>query len=122
VNDDEIRNHFLHLEQLLQDPEVRKDRKQLGELLAPDFIEYGSSGRVYNRQQVIEALALEEPMPLLTIGLKVKLLGEGFAFVTYESARLSVVGRTAHASLRSSLWRFDNDRWQMVFHQGTLKA
>jgi len=45
-------------EQLLQ-PEVRKSSAKLGELLADEFVEFGSSGRTYNKSEVIESLRQE---------------------------------------------------------------
>jgi hypothetical protein len=45
-------------EQLLQ-PEVRTSSERLAALLADEFIEIGSSGRVYNKQQIIDLLCHE---------------------------------------------------------------
>ena len=45
-------------EQLL-DPKVRSDRAALERLLAAEFVEFGSSGRVFDRAAVIAALADE---------------------------------------------------------------
>ena len=42
-------------EQLLQ-PETRSSADQLGKLLADEFIEFGSSGRVFDKAKIIESL------------------------------------------------------------------
>ena len=40
----------------LQLPSVRTSREQLDQLLADEFMEFGSSGAVYNKRQVIAEL------------------------------------------------------------------
>jgi hypothetical protein len=49
------------LEEELLNPEVRRSPDQVGDLLSDDFVEFGSSGGVFNKQQVIEALEHEGP-------------------------------------------------------------
>jgi hypothetical protein len=119
---DDVRQNFLELEQSLLHPDVRKDRTQLQDLLAADFVEIASSGRVYDRQSVIEALLTEESVRRIMTDFNVKLLGESAALVTYQSAQISAAGKTHRAAFRLSLWQFDNGRWRMTFHQGTLKS
>ena len=47
-----------------------------------------------------------------------EVVAEGIALVTYRSERTEPNGETSEA-LRSSLWVRRDQRWQMVFHQGT---
>jgi hypothetical protein len=47
-------------EQLLQ-AELRRSIQDVADLLADEFVEFGSSGRVFNKQQLIESLHQEEP-------------------------------------------------------------
>jgi hypothetical protein len=44
------------LEEHLLQPEVRHSRDELEKLLADEFVEFGSAGRIYNRQSIIEEL------------------------------------------------------------------
>ena len=44
------------LEERLLQPEVRQSAEAVADLLADDFIEFGSSGQVFNKQQIIEGL------------------------------------------------------------------
>jgi hypothetical protein len=46
------------LEESLLDPDIRKST-QLVELLADEFIEFGSSGRVYTRDDLVAVLHVE---------------------------------------------------------------
>jgi hypothetical protein len=56
------------LEEELLKPEVRRSPGQVGVLLSDDFVEFGSSGGVFNKQQVIEALEQEGPADPSIIG------------------------------------------------------
>ena len=53
---------FRKLEERLLQPEVRRSSDEAGKLLAADFIEFGSSGAVYSRQQILDGFAKESPM------------------------------------------------------------
>ena len=46
-------------EQLLQ-PEIRKNSEKLGDLLADEFVEFGSSGRTFDKRSIIDRLPQEQ--------------------------------------------------------------
>ena len=106
---------------LLQ-PNVRKSAKDIMDLLADEFIEFGSSGRVFDKQQIIKSLQ-NEPMEALTqrsiTEFKTLILATGVVLVTYRLVR-HISGEEPVHSLRSSIWKLNNARWKMIFHQGTL--
>ncbi|MEJ7607687.1 MAG: nuclear transport factor 2 family protein [Bryobacteraceae bacterium] len=56
----EIKEYFHSLEALLLQPSVRSDIQELSRLLSDDFVEFGSSGRVFDKQQVIALLQAQE--------------------------------------------------------------
>ncbi|MDZ8034490.1 DUF4440 domain-containing protein [Nostoc sp. DedSLP04] len=92
------------------------------DLLADEFIEFGSSGRVFNKQQIIESLQNESIQPLtqrLITEFKTLVLATGVVLVTYRIVRHISDKQPVH-SLRSSIWKLNNERWKMIFHQGTL--
>ena len=109
--------HLFHLEQQLLQPSVRRNPTALTSLLAQDFREFGSSGRIYTRQQVSDALAAESPRTITLSDTYCQQLAEDIALLTYRSTRTIPLPPT-HA-LRSSLWIYRDHRWQMIFHQGT---
>jgi hypothetical protein len=113
----ELAAHLFHLEQQLLQPSVRRDPVTLTSLLAEDFREFGSSGRIYNRQQIIDALAAESPRTITLSDPLCQQLAEDIALLTYRSTR-TIPPPPTHA-LRSSLWINRDNRWQMLFHQGT---
>jgi hypothetical protein len=53
-----LKSELKGLEESLLDPDIRKST-QLVELLADEFIEFGSSGRVYTRDDLIAVLQAE---------------------------------------------------------------
>lgn len=101
------------LEYSLLTPEVRKSATQLQALIADEFIEHGSSGLIYNKSEVIEALLKEEPRTWFIDNFSVMDLLPEVMLATYKVRLASKI------SLRVSVWRYRNNCWQMVFHQGT---
>lgn len=111
----QLEQHLYALEQALQASATRSDAKQLAQLLADDFVEFGASGTVWgSKAEVIAGLQDEVFAPRRISGFAVKVLGQGVALVTYRGHR-----EGTGDSLRSSVWREEQGQWRMVFHQGT---
>ncbi len=104
------------LEQRLLDPTVRASRAAVGDLLDDDFVEYGASGGIYNKAQVIEELPRETAVERSVDDLKVRQLSPDLGLVTYRATRH---GEPESHSLRSSIWRRTDGQWRLLFHQGT---
>ena len=112
-----MKSHFFELETALHKREVRSSAKAVSELLADEFVEFGSSGRVYDKPAIIEALKNETGDPQITVEeFSVRDLASDVVLVTYKSKPAESQEVTA---LRSSIWKRIGGRWQMVFHQGT---
>jgi hypothetical protein len=110
-----------YLEEQLLKPGVRTSADRVGYLLADDFVEFGSSGRVFNKRQVIEALqqeARDAARRVLLADFTVRQLASDAMLVTYRATSEDWGG----SRLRSSIWKLIDGRWQMVFHQGTPAA
>jgi hypothetical protein len=106
------------LEEKLLKPEVRRSADDVARLLADEFIEFGSSGCIFNKSQVISSLQQEVPEAAVRISIEdfvTRRLAPHVVLVTYRTVRSD----TAVQRLRSSIWKFEGGRWQMVFHQGT---
>ncbi len=107
------------LESQLLEPEIRGAPQRLDELLADDFLEFGSSGRVFNKNQILAALKNERDVKLSLKEFCARPLGSDALLATYRIvARLS--DNSTRSSLRSSVWIRRSGRWQVLFHQGTL--
>jgi hypothetical protein len=108
------------LEESLLDPGVRRNRARLRELLDQDFQEFGSSGRTWSRNTIIELLQLESSfVPPAIEDYRCALLSEDVALITYRTARTDPNTGEQLASLRSSVWVRKDGEWRMRFHQGT---
>lgn len=113
---------FRELEQTLHSPEVRQSRQELETLLAREYVEIGRSGGLYDRESAISSLLLEAADgrvgTITSSDFIARPLSTNLMLLTYRSQRTPPEARTRQ-TLRSSIWRLDDDRWQLVFHQGT---
>lgn len=117
---DELKNHLYDLELRLHHTEVRGDAVQLQALLADDFVEFASSGGVWNKAQVIEALLTEAPFIAPRVSdLTARELGVERVLLTYRRTTAKGPDTPASVTLRSSIWHAGVQGWQMEFHQGT---
>ncbi|WP_165787146.1 DUF4440 domain-containing protein [Pseudohalioglobus lutimaris] len=100
------------LERDLVSPEIRNDRARMTELLADDFEEYGSSGRVFYKSDVLSAPDFGAAYDLSDFTFTD--LAEGVVLVKYKA----VVSN--QESLRSSIWVKASSSWQLLHHQATV--
>lgn len=114
----ELADHLRALEERLLQAAVRKEALQAGALLAEDFFEFGSSGRVYSRAEILAALEGEALCRLSLTDFEMRQFSSSLALVTYRSLRECPECEPTW-SLRNSLWEMRAGRWQMIFHQGT---
>jgi hypothetical protein len=120
--DEVVCAHLRACEAALLDPAVRRDRERVAALLAEDFQEFGSSGRVWSREEILELLATEDYRPPAMEDFKCDLIGEGVALVTYRTVRMDAESGLRSAALRSSLWAKNSGTWRVRFHQGTKQG
>jgi hypothetical protein len=114
-----VEQQLCELEERLLRSEVRKSVGDLEALLAEDFVEFGISGRVLDKRQTIENLQTESPVRRSLTDFKATQLAPGTVLTTYLAIRYGESGEPPSYSLRSSIWRLIDGRWQMQFHQGT---
>src|SRR6516225_7501521 len=82
------RNQLRRLEQSLLDSAVRRDAERLRQLLSDDFLEFGSSGRVWTRKSIIDMLATESNFfPPAIEEFECTFLSEKVVLVTYRTVR-----------------------------------
>lgn len=106
-----------HLEEELWREETRFDHGRMGEVIAPDFLEFGRSGRVYQREDTlaIPRGPIDAVIPLPDF--RARLLHPDVAQVTYNSAVR--YGGVVQRARRSSIWSRTANGWVLRFHQGT---
>lgn len=103
-------------EMALLDPAVRTSRDRAARLLDDDFVEFGSSGRVWDRECMLAAMANDlsaDDEPISAVDIRGVRLSENIVHVTY------ITFWRGSASRRSSLWRHVGGGWRLYFHQGT---
>ena len=106
------------LEEQLLNPAVRKDRERISSLLADDFREFGSSGRIFSKEDILVAMSNESTERIALNNFHAKAVAHDVFLVTYRAARGGLASGPSRTSLRSSVWVMRNARWQMLFHQG----
>jgi hypothetical protein len=113
---------FYNLEISLHKKEIRNSREKVEALIADDFVEFGKSGDVFNKKDIIDQL--EKEVVDLQINISdfiAKELSPEVVLVTYTANMLDDDNATTISTNRSSIWVWRDQRWQMVFHQGTKK-
>ena len=129
MNREHLAEHLENLENFLFDPVARRDISAVSNLLAEEFREFGSSGRVYTKIDILAELSTEQPVVITLTDFSCQLTSPTTALVTYKSLS-SHENRSPTQALRSSVWvlrsvpkQFTHgapeQNWQMVFHQGT---
>ncbi|HEX6148092.1 MAG TPA: DUF4440 domain-containing protein [Acidimicrobiia bacterium] len=108
------RDELLALEQRLLDPAVRGSPAAVIPLLHADFIEFGSSGRVYTKDAIVQMMVQETPGVVKIRDFDVREVSDDVALVTYRT-----IGQEGRETRRSSIWLLRTSGWQIVFHQGT---
>jgi hypothetical protein len=76
------------LEESLWRPETRFDREHLDRVLAPGFVEFGRSGRIWSRDEVLDAPPWPFRVRLPVPGFTVTFPAPDVALVTYRSEML----------------------------------
>ena len=112
----DIEEHLRDLEEMVASLEVRSSPQELGPLIAHDIVEFGKSGRIYDKKRALAVFTNDDPQAGHSIEVfAVERQEADTAPVTYRILpRASLPG-----SLSSSIRVRRDDGWQMLFHRGT---
>ena len=117
---EELRKKIRSVEEHLLQPEVRNNPEELSELIADDFVEYGSSGTVYGKKDILKLLP-SDPGPEMEIEeYHARPLSPQVVLINYKVYTRRRDNGPPTRSERSSIWRLTDGRWQIVFHKGTI--
>ncbi|MFE7598395.1 DUF4440 domain-containing protein [Streptomyces sp. NPDC057494] len=107
-------------EMQLMSPAGRSSRALSEQLLDPEFVEVGASGRQWDRQSMLSALPVmqgadDDGPQYVPSGMTGTVLAPGIVHLTFETM---LDGRRAR---RSSIWRKVDEEsgWRMYYHQAT---
>ncbi len=110
-------NQIVFLERRLHEPEIRADSQELDNLLADSFREFGASGKVYSKQEIVDSLLSNPGLKLDVENEVVTAIAPTVCLVTYTSVK--TIDNEICRTNRSSIWKLYNKSWKIIFHQGT---
>lgn len=116
--DDQTLDHIRQLEESLWRMETRLNIGLMRKTFADDLVEFGSSGKVYNLEEVLAAKlnhSFKATLPLPQF--QVRKVATDVVQATYQS-EVTYDGVTEFAN-RSSIWTQADGQWRLRFHQGT---
>ena len=119
MHSDTIKQQLIALEQLLVQPATRLSAELLNCYLADDFYEIAATGRSFGKADVLARLPTETPPEITQQDFTCRVLADGLAQLTYRATIQRDEQAGPSYSMRSSLYRFNGENWQMIFHQGT---
>ncbi|SDM49247.1 hypothetical protein SAMN04488137_0397 [Fictibacillus solisalsi] len=112
--EDAMKEQMRELEESHLRPDVRTTTEKLDEQLADDFLEFGSSGYPIRKEDCMTGDLDVDDLSLLNF--EVRMLASDIVLTTYI-----IRNRTKDRNtLRSSIWKHMDGRWQLYFHQGTV--
>lgn len=109
-----IKQELVTLELKLQQEDVRSDKKQLAQLVHDNYLEFGRSGKVWKKADL---LVSDQKIPQLHIQsseFSVQKVGERSYLVSY----LTTEKETGKQTNRRSPWVKEENAWQLLFHEG----
>lgn len=110
---------LVDLEKNLHRKSTRRSKEKLNQYLHDDFEEIGSSGKTYNKDQIIEELLNEMPITINALDFKLKILSKDIALLKYKT-KTNLRNDLPRTTPRSSIWKKYCSKCRMVFHQGTV--
>ncbi|MGL4911417.1 MAG: DUF4440 domain-containing protein [Romboutsia sp.] len=113
-----IEIHILELENKLLKAEVRKSSEKIRNLVADNFYEICSSGKIYKYN--IGDTFYNKNVRFEIFDFNSILLSNDYILTTYKLKKYSRLSNDIEYTLRSSIWKCFNDQWKMIFHQGTI--
>jgi hypothetical protein len=117
-------DHLKNLEIALHQHDVRINIDKLKELLHPEFVEIGYSGKTYDFNSIVENLRSESSpdYEVWSQDFSYNQYASDTVQVVYLSAQLGKNGDLSRHAKRTSIWVNESGRWQMKFHQATPVA
>jgi hypothetical protein len=109
-------NELQKLEESLWIAKTRFDNDHMNRILAPDFFEFGRSGKIYDRAQSLSAPEQKINAKIPLKNFNAHALSQDIVLITYVS---EVQYDVLEVGNRSSVWQRIDGAWRLRFHQGT---
>lgn len=114
-----IEKVLFNLESELQKPDVRKSVEKLDGLISDDLREITSSGAVTNKQDCFVNLPATPEIKFVMTDFSIRELAPNLVQTFFKTKKTVVGTDKVSDSMRNSIWKNENGKWKMVFHQGT---
>jgi len=116
-------DHLISFEIALHQQNIRTDIDRLTELLHPEFVEIGYSGRTFDLKSTFISMS-ELPSDFILWSQSYEYIKYALDVVQviYLSANIDKHGNLYRHAKRASIWVNESGNWQMKFHQATPVA
>ena len=94
-------------------------RVELDALLHEAFTEWGQSGKIYQKQDLLHAASdkLLDKICIESEGFRIAMVSDTEAVLTYHSAERLADGQIVRHASRESTWQYVDGRWQLFCHR-----
>ncbi|MGM9932308.1 DUF4440 domain-containing protein [Pradoshia sp.] len=106
--------HIKELEESHLKPEIRRSKEEMDWILAEEYREIGSSGKMFDKEDCLSRELSQDDLSLEQF--EYRQLAPDVVLTTYLLRNKT----TNRHTLRSSIWKRIEARWQLYFHQGTV--
>ncbi len=113
----EIYDKIRKLEIELHSKVARQSEQILNDLIANDFLEFGTSGNSSSKEDIIKRLPNSDHLEIDSFDFTIRKISIDVIQVIYKTKM--VIEDEEVKSQRSSLWKNNNGQWQMIFHQSS---
>ena len=110
-----MEKHLRRLEEKLLQPDIRRSSQELSKLIDSQFFEYCSSGNIYKYK--ISDSYDQPDFNCEIIDFTIRNLGT--EHIIYTVIKHHETNQDKKYSLRTSIWERKNNKWKIIFHQGT---
>jgi hypothetical protein len=118
---DTITDQIKRLELKLLHSDMKVSPSLLDTLLANEFEEIGDNGTVNARQDVADWLLNKNAQDRwLLSDFRIKRLSADLVLAIYHAKKVADQRNVvSQGSVRSSIWKYNTQGWQMIFHQAS---
>lgn len=128
---EKIKNRIIELENLLIDYRVRSNAVLIEQILDVNFVEFTSSGKIYNYKPGDIFVSESDKYSRYTLtDFNISILSDQCFLCRYTSEKYNIKLNNSEMSLRSSIWKIDGNiydanidsseiKLKILFHQGT---
>jgi hypothetical protein len=118
----DLKDLLITNEKAIVDAQKRRDVTAVDALLAEDFREIGSSGRMFCKSDVLDGIKESQIVDCSFEEFRFLRVDSTCVIVTYVTTATRILQglEQSRRAYRSSTWVERNGAWRIIFHQGTV--